>query len=142
MELKEAYIFCPRCGKPGESQNNRLHCSSCGLDTYFNPKPATDVALLNSEGKFLFCVRGANPLKGYLDLPGGFVEAGETFEQSARRELKEELGIEIDSLEFLRSSLGDYLFQDINYHVIGNAYFARLPDGAQVVPADDVDNVE
>jgi len=140
--MSKAFKFCPRCGHETSVKEKLMSCGSCGLDTYFSPKPVQEIILRNSEGKYLFCVRGVEPRKGYLDFPGGFVEPNETFEQSVRRELMEELGIEAGNIEYLRSSYGDYMFQGVNYHVVGNSYLAELPDESQVKPADDVHAVE
>lgn len=96
--------FCSRCGsemvrEPG--QGPHLYCPSCGLVSYRNPLPAS--ALLVSgrgedEGKILLVRRDRAPARGALCLPGGFLEVGETVEECAIRELKEESGLDAKSL--------------------------------------------
>jgi 8-oxo-dGTP diphosphatase len=49
----------------------------------------------------LLVVRGHDPFKGMYALPGGFMEWGESCEEGARRELKEETGLEVEALEFV-----------------------------------------
>ena len=142
MDIKQAFKFCPRCGAQGSADGRMLACPNCGLHTYFNPKPVQSVILKGSDDKFLFVVRSIEPRKGFLDFPGGFVEEGENFEQTSRREVKEELGIEIGELKYLCSSVDEYLYQGVNYRVSGVAYTAELPENAALAPADDVSDVE
>ena len=67
-------------------------------------RPVTEVAagiLLDSEGRYLLGQRPeGKPYAGYWEVPGGKIEKGETVFEALKRELKEELGIEIlDSQE-------------------------------------------
>lgn len=144
MDISKAFKFCPRCGAEAKVSKRMMSCPSCGLDTYFSPKPVQEVVLQNKAGEYLFCVRAADPEAGRLDFPGGFVEPGETFEESLRREVKEELGIEINinDLEYLHSDYTTYLFQGVNYNVVGTSFYAELPEGVEIKPADDVAGVE
>lgn len=50
------------------------------------------------DGRFLLVERGKEPWKGWLAFPGGSIEAGETPEQAAIRELKEETALDAASL--------------------------------------------
>ncbi|WP_343313961.1 NUDIX domain-containing protein [Brucella sp. BE17] len=50
------------------------------------------------EGRFLLVERGKEPWKGWLAFPGGSIEAGETPEQAALRELKEETALDAGRL--------------------------------------------
>lgn len=58
---------------------------------------AVSVALV-SDGAVLLVKRGREPSKGLWAFPGGRVEAGETLEQAASRELREETGLEAGKL--------------------------------------------
>ena len=142
MEVREAFKYCLRCGAKAQLKDSCLHCPACGLDFYLNPKPVQSVILANDKGEILFAIRAFEPRKGSLDFPGGFVDEDETFEESIRREVKEELGIEAGDLEYLCSDYDEYLFQDVNYKVMGVMFTGKLPKGAVIKPADDVSGVE
>lgn len=78
----------------------RLRCRRCGWTFYGNPIPAA-VALVIRGGKVLLGRRADAPYAGTWDLPGGFLEAGETPERALARELREELGGRIRLARFL-----------------------------------------
>lgn len=64
---------------------------------YKHPSVAVDCVVFR-EGKILLVRRGGHPYRGLLALPGGFIEEGESAEQAARRELKEETAISVVNL--------------------------------------------
>ena len=63
---------------------------------YNNPVPAVDL-IIEIEGKGLVLIERRNPPPGWA-LPGGFVEVGETLEQAAVREAKEETCLDVELL--------------------------------------------
>lgn len=73
-------------------------CPVCGnvTERYKNPYPTADV-IVEIKGKILLIKRG-NPPYGWA-IPGGFIDYGEKAEDAARREIREEAGIEITDLE-------------------------------------------
>ncbi|MGC5014553.1 NUDIX domain-containing protein [Streptosporangium sp. DT93] len=70
-------------------------CSGCGNTSYINPLPVAVMVLPVDDG-LLVIRRAIEPHRGGLALPGGFVDLGESWQQAAVRELREETGIDVD----------------------------------------------
>ncbi|MDQ3689465.1 MAG: NUDIX domain-containing protein [Chloroflexota bacterium] len=87
---------CPHCATDGEQP---LLCERCAWRWYANPKPAAAVLLeLDPDApdpSILLLRRAVEPGLGAWDLPAGYLEPGESFEVAARREAREESGIEV-----------------------------------------------
>jgi 8-oxo-dGTP diphosphatase len=63
---------------------------------YENPA-VTAFALVERDGRYLVLQRGQEPYRGRWELPGGFVEQGETPAEGVRREIIEETGLRVDA---------------------------------------------
>ncbi|HTR97704.1 MAG TPA: NUDIX hydrolase [Candidatus Acidoferrales bacterium] len=89
--------YCPRCAHALEPRSEhgttRPTCPACGFIWYRNPVPAAGVLML-ADGRVLLVRRKYDPRAGAWCLPAGFMEAGETPQQTALRELREETGLE------------------------------------------------
>ena len=71
------------------------------------------VMITDDQGRLLVVVRAEEPEKGTWDLPGGFADPGESIEESVRREVREELGLEIASMRYLCSYPNTYEYGGI-----------------------------
>ncbi len=90
------------------------------------------------RGRVLLIRRGGEPLKGEWSLPGGLVELGEELAEAARRELKEETGLDVEPLEIL--TVFDRIFREgrrVRYHFVIVDFACRLK-GGRLAPASDV----
>lgn len=101
------YAFCPYDGTPLTVRSDRHGaelptCSQCGFIDYGNPKPCVAV-LIEREGRVLLARRGVEPKKDFWDIPGGFIEAGETAEEAVARELLEETALRVKIVRYLMS---------------------------------------
>ncbi len=78
----------------------RLVCPDCGYVAYENPKIVVGSVCLSGE-KILLCRRAIGPRKGLWTLPAGFLELEETVAEGARREAREEAGVDIEIEDLL-----------------------------------------
>jgi ADP-ribose pyrophosphatase YjhB (NUDIX family) len=91
---------CRRCGTavnyevPAEDNRERAICPACGTIHYENPLNVVGT-LPVWQDKVLLCRRAIEPRYGLWTLPAGFMELGESVEQGALRETKEEAGVEV-----------------------------------------------
>jgi 8-oxo-dGTP pyrophosphatase MutT (NUDIX family) len=85
--------YCPSCASEGIrfDGSHKYSCSACGFVFYQNTAAATGCVIRTKKG-ILLLVRGKEPAKGKLDLPGGFVDPGEGVLEGLVRELREEIG--------------------------------------------------
>jgi ADP-ribose pyrophosphatase YjhB (NUDIX family) len=93
------YRFCPLCGTALENrlafQQMRPVCPACNFVHFRDPKVAV-IALVTWQGQVLLIQRGVDPMKGKWALPGGYMDAGEMPADALKRELREEVGLEIE----------------------------------------------
>jgi len=84
---------------PDGDDKKRLTCPDCDHITYSNPKPIVGTMVTYGD-KILLCRRAIPPRTGFWTIPGGYMEEGESLEDGAKRETREESGaqIEIDAL--------------------------------------------
>jgi ADP-ribose pyrophosphatase YjhB (NUDIX family) len=89
---------------------------------YLDPKVAVG-AIVPHDGGLVLLRRGIEPGYGKWVFPGGFVDRGETLEEAAARETREEVGLEVatDGL------LGAYSYRE--YPVVVVVYAARVTGG-------------
>lgn len=78
---------------------NNKPCPHCGR---YNNRAITIDALIIKNDSILLIKRALEPFKGYWALPGGHLEWDQTAEDAVRKEVKEETGLEVVSMQFLR----------------------------------------
>lgn len=95
--------FCGRCGTPTVNlvEVRAKKCPSCNALFFPTISPAVIVAV--TRGDQLLLAHNHNFRAGMFSLLAGFVEPGETLEQAAQREVREEVGIEIGPLRYITS---------------------------------------
>ncbi len=95
--------FCGKCGLRTEDKENERGkiCPGCGLINYPRLSPAVIMAVVR-EDRLLLARSQRFPGKFYSVL-AGFVEPGETLEECLRREIREEVGIEVKNIRYFGS---------------------------------------
>ncbi|HLJ69326.1 MAG TPA: NUDIX hydrolase [Chloroflexota bacterium] len=92
--------FCPVCGSGlelryvADEERERLVCTQCGRINYQNPNVVAGVIPV-TEGRVWLLRRAIEPRYGAWTFPAGFMELGETVEEAAMRETREELNMEV-----------------------------------------------
>ena len=120
LEKKEGNtIECPRCGYP--------------VKVYKNPVPTVDIII--TTGDKIVLIRRKNEPLGWA-IPGGFIDFGESAENAAIREAKEETGLDVE----LTGLLGVYSDpkRDPRTHTISTVFLAK----AQGTPKADDDALD
>lgn len=134
------YKFCPVCGGRLENKfhhgEKQLICSKCHFVFYQNSRPTTS-ALITKGNKILLVKRSIKPKLDYWDTPGGFLKEGEEPIKGLKREIREELGIEIFKIRFLGIYLDEYFWAGLKLKTLNIYYLAQIKSG-KIRPADDV----
>ncbi len=90
--------FCQQCGAPLRRRvafgRRRQLCPQCGYVHFNDPKVAVGV-LAQRRGQLLLVRRNLEPHIGEWSFPSGYVDAGETLEDAAVRETREETGLDV-----------------------------------------------
>jgi len=92
--------FCSQCGAPLRSRipegdlRPRHVCDACGTIHYQNPRLVVG-CVPEHTGRILLCRRAIEPRRGYWTVPAGFMENGETLQEGAARESREEALAEV-----------------------------------------------
>jgi ADP-ribose pyrophosphatase YjhB (NUDIX family) len=142
-EPRAQFRRCPRCGEAlAAAGANPLACAACGFTFFFNPTVSAAAIVLRADGHALFIRRGHEPALGALAFVGGFIDAGESPEDALRREMREEVGIELAEVRYLCARPNVYPYRGVSYHVVDLIFVARAADGAQPRVLDGVAAVE
>jgi NAD+ diphosphatase len=143
MRPQSHFHFCPRCGAEvdGTAGDVPFRCAACGFLYYFNAAVSVAALIVKADGEALFIRRAKEPAKGKLALVGGFVDAGETLESALRREVREEVNLELSSMAYLASFPNAYDYRDVVYPVIDVFFLCRTDHPGAAAALDDVESL-
>lgn len=105
------------------------------------PRPCVGIVVTKGESVLLLR-RGHPPRKGFLDTPGGFVEAGEGIESAGRRELLEETGLRVGALRWLGLYWDRYYLRGFGWFPTMNFYYVARWRSGEPRAADDAAGAE
>jgi len=132
--------FCPQCGAAVETEMRdgqpRDVCTACGTVVYQNPPPLAAAVVLNERREVLLvrCRHGADEQAWCL--PMGFAQPNESLADAARRQLREQTGIEAQPIRLLDSDscpndeYGNLLIVTYEMRKIGGTEAPGTPDDA------------
>jgi NADH pyrophosphatase NudC (nudix superfamily) len=127
--------YCPSCGKESLhwDSEKKWSCPNCNFTLYNNVAGAVAVVIRCGDEVYL-TRRNRDPKKDKLDLAGGFVDPKESAEETCKRELFEELQLDIDisNLKYLTSLPNVYQYKEIDYNTIDLFYEYRVAEKFEV----------
>ena len=138
------FVFCPRCGVAAIEPfgDKGMRCTECGY-VYFHNTAAAVAGIIEVAGGIVLTVRAREPRNGWYDLPGGFIDYSETAEVGLRREIREELGVDVTDLRYYGSFPNTYTFRKVTYHTCDMFYTCRCTDADPVfVPSEEIEGYE
>lgn len=129
-------VYCGRCGNALEfsSSMSALTCKACGHFSFPRLSPACIV--LVTRGEEILLARSPNFSSSVYSLLAGFVEAGESAEACAKREVKEEVGIDITNLRYF----GTQTWPFPHSFMIG--FFAEYAGGDIVLQPEEIEDAQ
>jgi NAD+ diphosphatase len=132
LEWWVAHAFCGRCGGPTEMAAGELArtCGACGALHFPRISPA--VITLVHRGREILLAHDHRFRTGFYALVAGFVEPGETLEQAVAREVREEVGVEVDDVRYFGSQAWPFPSQ----LMVG--FFARYRSGEIAVQESEL----
>ncbi len=103
LDWERDHQFCGRCGGPmtPHDEERAMGCEACGTINY--PRIAPCVITLVHRGEELLLARNANFPRPMYSTLAGFIEAGETAEETLIREVREEVGVHVENLRYFQS---------------------------------------
>ena len=128
--MSNEFNLCPICGSknvkcPG---GRKWVCPDCGFDLYNNVAAAVGVIIQDKYKNVLFEVRAKEPRKGFVALPGGFVDCDESAEEAIIRECREEIGVDVSNPKFVCTNPNTYPYKNFVYKTCDIFFTVALPD--------------
>lgn len=124
--------FCGSCGAPTRDHVNQraVCCTSCSQ--HFFPRINPCAIMLVVDGDKILLARSSRFKSTFFSCLAGFIEVGETAEETVCREVKEEVGIEVENIRYLKSQSWPFPSQ------LMLAFIADYKSGDIVIDPDEI----
>lgn len=134
LHWERDHKFCGRCGSLTcfSEKEHAKECANCGLISYPRISPCILIAVIKDQSILLG--RSAHFPAGVYSLLAGFVEAGETAEQTVEREVYEEAKIKLENIRYYGSQSWPFP------HSLMLAYIADYKSGDIVVDYNELED--
>jgi len=142
VPVSQSFQYCPRCGVQSNGEGgNPFCCAACDYTLFFGPVSAVAGIVTVDDGQVLFLRRQHDPGRGKLGLPGGFIDPGESAEEALRREVREEVNLELKGFQYLCSFPNNYHYKGLIISVT-DLFFVCEADSLEAIAAasDEVDS--
>lgn len=127
--------FCGKCGTPTEraaGEPARI-CPACELHAYPRISPA--MMVLVHRGREVLLARNRNNTSGMFSALAGFVEAGESLEETIVREVREEVGVDVNDIRYFGSQSWPFPHSLMIAFTAAYAGGEVVPDGIEIAEA-------
>ncbi|MCX7727063.1 MAG: NUDIX domain-containing protein [Chitinispirillaceae bacterium] len=133
------FKYCPACGDVSiiADTPKSIRCFKCDY-VYFHNTASSVAAIIENNSSILLTIRANEPKKGMYDLPGGFVDYNESLEDALRREIFEELGVNIKKCSYLCSFPNEYIFKGVTYFTVDTFFVCILEDRQKIVSSSEI----
>jgi NAD+ diphosphatase len=134
VDWAATHRFCGRCATPTERTpgEHAMRCPSCGLSAY--PRIAPAIIVLVRKGDLALLAHGVRFPAPFYSTLAGFVEPGESLEETLVREVKEEVGVDVGDIRYFGSQSWPFP------HSLMLGFFATWKAGEIVIdPSEIVD---
>jgi NAD+ diphosphatase len=135
LEWDRTHQHCGACGTATtrERHERARRCPACGHTSYPRISPA--MMCLVTKGNQILLARNANFPPGRYSALAGFLEAGESVEDAVRREVREEVGVEVRNLRYFASQSWPFPHSLMIAFTAEYASGELKPNGTEIVDA-------
>ena len=144
MRALEHFKYCPRCGQPSAPADAAkcVACAHCGFVLFMNVASAVGAIIPDDHGRVLLLRRANDPRKGKLGAPGGFMDASESVETALRREVMEEVNLEIATMRYLCAHPNNYAYGEVNYPTSDLFFLCKVKSFDTMQALEEVASIE
>ncbi|MDA1372272.1 MAG: NAD(+) diphosphatase [Proteobacteria bacterium] len=133
IDWYNSHRYCGSCGSATENHGSEraVFCGQC--ERHFYPRINPCVIMLVVRGREMLLARSARFKGGFFSCLAGFIEVGETVEETLTREVKEEVGLEVHNLRYIKSQSWPFPSQ------LMLGFIAEYKSGEIVLQPDEIE---